>query len=161
MFENEIWLSKLNFTQRELIKQSFYLLNWAKKNKTKLFDYSFIITSAAKAYEGFLKDWLFDLKLINKFKHQSDRFRLGKALNPYLENIPHLKKDCLYEEISQKCSKETAKVLWQTWKKCRNRVFHYFLKEQHAFTLEETEEKLNQIIKAIKTADNCLKTSYS
>ncbi len=152
MFEKQDWFNKLNFTQQSLIKQSFYLLNWAKKNQDKLFDYSFIVMPAAKAFEGFLKDWLFKIGLISKFQYQSDRFRLGKALNPHLENIPYLKKECLYQEIIQKTNKETAQTLWQTWKKCRNRVFHYFLEEQQTFSLQESEERLNQVIDAIKLA---------
>ena len=152
MFENKSWQKRLNFTQKELIKQSFSLLQWAKKHKEKLFDYSFIVMPAAKAYEGFLKQLFFDLKLISKWELEEDYFRVGKALNPELEHIKKLKKECLYDEISEKCSETTAELLWQTWKKCRNRLFHYFAKEQQAFTLQEAEERLNQVVKTIEIA---------
>ena len=150
MLENQLFWPHLNFTQRELIKQSFYLLNWAKKRQYKFHDYSFIVMPAAKAFEGFLKQLFFDLKLIDEKKFKEDYFRIGKALNPELESIKYLKKECLFEEMSQQCGLETAQFLWQTWKKCRNRLFHYFANKQKTFTLEEAEERLKQIIKAIK-----------
>jgi len=156
MTKEQIWDNKLNFTQKELIKQSFYLLEWAKKSGDKLYDYSFIVMPAAKAYEGFLKQWLFDLGLISRKTLERDRFRIGKALNPELEKVRRLRRACLYDEISQKCSQETALTLWQTWKECRNRLFHYFYKEQQAFTLKEAEQRLNQIVETIELAlENC------
>jgi len=152
VFENKIWFNKLNFTQQSLIKQSFYLLDWVKKHKEKFYDYSFIVMPAAKAYEGFLKQLFFDLKLISQRQLEGDFFRVGKALNPELEHIKRLRRQYLYDEISQKCGEKTAELLWQTWKKCRNRLFHYFAKEQQIFTLEESEERLEQIVKAIEIA---------
>jgi hypothetical protein len=150
MYKGQAWFDRLNPVQQELIKEGFYLLNWAKKNKTKLYDYSFIVMPAAKAYEGFLKDWLFKIGLINKDDLEDDKFRIGKALNPHLERIPYLRKECLYQEISQKIGQETAEVLWQTWRQSRNRIFHYFHHLQQVFTLDQAEEKLNQIVVAIK-----------
>jgi len=153
-FEKQNWFNKLNFTQKELIKQSFYLLGWAKNNREQLFDYSFVVMPAAKAYEGFLKDWLFNLKLIDQYQLKDDRFRIGKALNPYLEHVPYLKKECLYEEITQKCGPELAKTLWETWKQSRNRIFHYFHHLKQAFSFSEAEERLNQIVETIKVSSS-------
>lgn len=161
MLETQPFWQYLDFTQKELIKQSFHLLNWAKRHRTKLHDYSFVVMPAAKAFEGFLKQLLFDLGLISKKKLEEDYFRIGKALNPELEHIRYLRKEALFREISQRCSQETAQFLWQTWKKCRNRLFHYFPKEQQVFTLEEAEERLNQIIEAIKVAFKKCKRNYT
>ena len=152
MFDNQPFWQYLDFTQKELVKQSYYLLSWAKKHKNKLHDYSFVVMPAAKAYEGFLKRLLYDLELINQEQFNDDYFRIGKALNPELEHVQALKDECLYNEISSKCNPSLAKLLWQTWKKSRNRLFHYFVKEQQAFTLQEAEERLNQVIKAIEIA---------
>lgn len=152
MLTKKLFWPYLNFTQRELIKQSFYLLDWAKKNQDKLHDYSFVVMPAAKSFEGFLKKLFFELKLIDKDKFKEEYFRVGKALNPELENIKYLQKECLFQEISEKCSSETARFLWQTWKKCRNRLFHYFSNEQQVFNLTEAEERLNQIIEAMEMA---------
>lgn len=150
MLENKPWWQYLNFTQQELVKQSFYLLNWAKKQKDKLIDYSFIVMPAAKAFEGFLKQLLFDLNLISQRKLEEKYFRIGKALNPELEHVEHLQKECLFKEISEQCGSETAELLWQAWKKCRNQLFHYFPKEKQTFSLKEAETRLNQLIEAIE-----------
>jgi len=152
MFKNQPWWQYLNSTQQSLIKQSFYLLNWTQKLDKKLFDYSFIVMPSAKAYEGFLKKFFFDLKLISKHDFEEEYFRVGKALNPELENIKHLQKECLYNEISAKCGEDTAKMLWLTWKKSRNRLFHYFHQEKQSFTLTEASNRLDLIIKSIKHA---------
>ncbi len=139
----------LNFTQQNLIKQSFYLLAWAEKNKDMLHDYSFIVMPAAKAFEGYLKKLFFDLQLISSPEFNDDYFRIGKALNPELEKVRGFEKECLYNEISKKCSQEVAEFLWQTWKTCRNRLFHYFPNEQHIFTLEEARQRLEKLVAAI------------
>lgn len=152
MFKKRPWWSYLNPTQQNLIKQSFLLLEWIKKEKKDLSDYSFIVMPAAKAYEGFLKQLFFDLKLISKRDFEEDYFRVGKALNPQLANHPYLKKKSLFRQLSQKCSQELAQNLWQTWKQCRNRLFHYFAKEQQVFTLKESEARFNQIITTMGTA---------
>ncbi|PIS08830.1 hypothetical protein COT75_05120 [Candidatus Beckwithbacteria bacterium CG10_big_fil_rev_8_21_14_0_10_34_10] len=158
MFSDKPFLQYLNFTQKALIKQSFYLLKWAESNKDKLADYSFLVMPAAKAYEGFLKQLFFDLKLISKENLSNDHFRVGMALNPELEQVERLRHKCLYNEICQECGEETAQMLWQTWKKCRNRLFHYFPQLQQVFTLKEAEERLREIVKAIDLAyQSCLK----
>jgi hypothetical protein len=154
MLERQPFWQYLNFTQKSLLKQSFYLLDWAKNHQKKLHDYSFIVMPAAKAYEGFLKQMLYDLGLISENKFNDDYFRIGKTLNPELEHIRALRKECLYNEITERCGLETAKLLWQTWKKCRNRLFHYFPQEQQVFTFKEAEARLNQIVKTIKLAFN-------
>jgi len=150
MFENKKWFNKLNSTQKKLLKQSFYLLKLVQKDNLKLFDYSFLVVPAAKAYEGYLKKWLFDLDLISRHDFEEEFFRIGKALNPELENIARLKKECLYNEISEKCGERTAQFLWRTWKRCRNRLVHYFEKEKQNFNLQQAKERLKQIVAAIE-----------
>jgi len=152
MLETKNFWQYLDFTQQNLIKQSFYLLDWAENNKDKLHDYSFVVMPAAKAFEGFLKKLLFDLNLISYNKYNGEYFRIGKALNPQLEHIKSLKNECLYNELCAKCNESTAKILWQTWKKCRNRLFHYFPKEQQVFTLNEAKQRLKTLIDAIELA---------
>ncbi|MFC1711091.1 hypothetical protein ACFLZ1_00735 [Patescibacteria group bacterium] len=152
MLNGQPFWQYLNFTQKNLLKQSFYLLNWAENHKKKLHDYSFIVMPAAKAFEGFLKQFLFDLNLISEKKFNDDYFRIGKTINPELEHIKSLRRECLHNEITQKCGKDLALLLWQTWKRCRNRLFHYFPKEQQLFTLKEAEDRLNQIVKAMNSA---------
>jgi len=161
MFAGQNFWLYLNFTQRELIKQSFYLLDWAKHHQRNLHDYSFIVMPAAKAFEGFLKQLFFDLKLIDEKKFEENYFRVGKALNPELEHIKYLRKECLFQELSQKCDLKTAEFLWQTWKKCRNQLFHYFANEQKTFILKEAEERLNQVVEAMKISFGQCKISLT
>jgi len=110
---------------------------------------------AAKAYEGFLKTLFYKLKLISDKEFKEEYFRVGKALNPELEHIKHLRKDCLFKEISQICNQETAQFLWQSWKLSRNRLFHYFAREKKNFSLKEAEERLKMIVRAIKLGCQC------
>lgn len=144
---NEPWWDFLELPQKELIRQSFYLLDWAKKNQDKLHDYSFLVMPAAKAFEGYLKKLLYTLQLISEEDYNKDRFRLGKALNPELER--RLPEECLYNEIARICQPKLAEELWQTWKKGRNRLLHYFPGTQHIFSLSECEKRLNLIIQTI------------
>ncbi len=136
--------------QRELLRQSFLLLGFARKNQDKLHDYSFVVMPAAKAYEGYLKKWLFTLRFIDEEAYKKDSFRLGKALNPELEN--RYPEDCLYNEITRATSPGLADELWQTWKKGRNRLLHYFPGEQQIFSLDECEERLDMIVLAVRNS---------
>ncbi len=148
MLEQQPFWQHLDFTQQSLIKQSFYLLNWAKTNK-QLYDYSFIVMPAAKAFEGFLKKLFFDQGLITLHDYSEEYFRIGKALNPELSHKRNFIHDSIYEKISQKCGSEIAQTLWYAWKECRNQVFHYFVKRKQTFTLDEAEGKLNQLVQAM------------
>lgn len=147
MLENNSFWNHLDSTQQSLVKQSFFLLDFTKKTKQKFIDYSFILMPAAKAFEGFLKKLFFEKTLISSNDFKNDYFRLGKALNPELKD--KINYNSLYPKIRNIYGQDTADFLWLTWRNCRNRVFHYFSQEQKTFSLEETEARLNQIIKAI------------
>lgn len=147
----------LDFTQQSLIKQSFSLLDWSKTSQQKYFDYSFVVMPAAKAYEGFLKKVFFDLGFINSHDFAEEYFRIGKALNPALQQHKYLKNECFYGRISERCGVSTANLLWQTWKNCRNRLFHYFTQKKQAFTLKEAEDRLNQLVETFSVV---CKTCY-
>lgn len=152
MFKDKKFWLYLNSTQQKLIKQSFQFLQWAKKTKLKIFDYSFIVMPAAKAYEGFLKKLFYDLGLITFEDMHFDYFRVGKALNPEIKKYKNWQKEFLFEKISQKCGQKTAFFLWQTWKESRNKLFHYFFLEKQFFSLRTAEERLKKIISAMETA---------
>jgi hypothetical protein len=62
---------------KDLMRESFHLLDREKENSSNSHDYAFVVFPAAKAYEGFLKKVLFDLKLITKQQYLGDRFRIG------------------------------------------------------------------------------------
>jgi len=118
-------------------------------------DYSFIVFPMAKAYEGFLKKYLFDLGLISQHTYEGKRFRIGRALNPDIyEN--HRDEYWLYDDVVKRCGKDTAQALWNTWLTCRNRVFHFFPKEKGYLSLAQAEKRLDMIKNAMSKAINCI-----
>ena len=136
---------------KELIEQSDLLLAMAQKEPERFGDYSFIVFPAAKGYEGFLKKMFFDLGFITESDYLGKRWRVGKALNPFLE--PEIRHESVYDRIAAYCGgSELADFLWETWKSCRNTVFHYFPNEKNIVGLEDAKNKLEMIKKAIAEA---------
>ncbi len=90
--EDKIWWSYIEEDLQELLVASEFLANVVKSwggdlpQGSKVFhDYSFVVFPAAKAYEGFLKKMFLDLGFITNEDYLGKRFRIGKALNPFLE----------------------------------------------------------------------------
>lgn len=151
--QSQGWLKRLTLGQKDLLTQSLFLLSDMKAHPRKFYDYSFIVMPAAKAFEGFVKELLFKTGLISERKYKGDRFRVGKALNPELEHIPKLKRIALYDDLGNLFdNKEVPAKLWQTWKECRNRIFHFFPAFKQAITLREAEERLAQVFETIEFA---------
>lgn len=113
-------------------------------------DYSFIVAPAAKAYEGFLKDFFLKAGIIDKTTHESDRFRVGKTLNPSLR----YKRFSIYKKLvdMHDQGEELAESLWDAWKYGRNEIFHYFPNQLKNLPRSEAENRINQILKAISLA---------
>jgi len=42
--------------------------------------------------------------------------------------------------------------LWQTWRDCRNQIFHYFPEKLETVSLSQAREKVEQIIATIEFA---------
>lgn len=148
------WFAKLPITQKELLSQSFYLLDDVHFFQKTFFDYSFLVMPAAKAYEGYLKDKFLKLNLISKKRWEGHRFRIGKALNPELAKQDPDGFERLYDDLERIYGNQTAQCSWQTWKLCRNRVFHYFNKEKQAISLTEAKQRLQMIIDSIDQLEN-------
>lgn len=145
------WFQKLSAEQKELLQQSIFLLQDMQQHPRKFFDYSFIVMPAAKAYEGFIKDLLFRIGLISEKCYLGTRFRVGKSLNPELERIPRYHKEALYQELGQLYSdKQVPASLWQTWRVCRNEIFHYFPQKKKGVSLLVAWEKVERITETIK-----------
>lgn len=145
------WFRGLPQDQQELLHQSLDLLEDMRLHPRQFFDYSFVVMPAAKAYEGFIKDSLFHLGLISERLYKGTRFRVGKSLNPELDKLPQYKQDALYQELIAVFQDETVpRRLWQTWKQCRNRTFHYFAKERKTMTLDIAQDRVKQILDTIK-----------
>jgi len=143
------WWDYLTKDLQDLFLTSEYLLVQVESWKD-LADYSFIVFPAAKAYEGFLKKLFRDLDFISEADYRGNRFRIGKALNPQLDS--ELKKEgWVYEQLFDFCNgPELPHKLWQTWKECRNGVFHWYPSEEmKKFPLTEARIKVEMIIESV------------
>jgi hypothetical protein len=143
------WWDYIGEDIRELLFTSQDLINRAETWEEKFHDYSFLVFPAAKAYEGFLKKLFLDMNFISEKDYYGKRFRIGKALNPYLDRRIR-KRESVYDRLVNYCGgTNLADNLWDTWKNSRNLVFHWFPEEKKAISLEEGREKVRMIITAM------------
>lgn len=133
-------IQKLYLTDVELILQRL-------KKFDHIYDYSFLVAPASKAYEGYLKDFFLKIGIIDQYSYQSDRFRVGKTLNPSLR----YKRFSIYQKLAEAHEKgeELAEILWDAWKYGRNEIFHYFPKKSRNLAREEAESRIFLILNAI------------
>jgi len=156
--EEKFWWNYIEEDLQELLVASEFLTNVVRSwgadlpNGRHVFhDYSFIVFPAAKAYEGFLKKIFLDLGFITREDYLGKRFRIGKALNPFLEDKYRM--ESVYDKIVKYCGgKKLADTLWNAWSNGRNLVFHWFPNEKNVVSFEEAEEKVKSIINAMDMA---------
>jgi len=152
IYDDKIWWDYLEEDLQELLNESRTLLNKVEKWEEKFHDYAFIVFPTAKAYEGFLKKLFLDLGFITEKDYSGKRFRIGKALNPSLV-VKYRNRGNVYGQIINYCGgKELANELWDTWKSCRNRLFHWFPNEKNAISYVEAKQKVERVINAIDMA---------
>lgn len=151
------WFQKLDEGQQALIETALILREEARSKSPDghFSDYSYIIFPMAKAYEGFIKKFLLKLNLINARTYSSKRFRIGRAINPDVRK-QHRDKSWVYDDLSQVCGVDTARVLWEAWLECRNRVFHYFPGKKITLSFAEVEKKLDLLLSSMEQASQCL-----
>lgn len=142
------WWNYLEEDLKELLLQSWDLYR-VSADLEKYHDYSFALFPASKAYEGFLKKLFLDMGFITEKDYLGTRFRIGKALNPTLD--PKFRgDDWVYGKLKKYCGgEELPNSLWDTWRECRNLVFHWFPEEKRALTRAEAHDKIRQVIHAI------------
>lgn len=119
-------------------------------------DYSFFVAPISKAYEGFLKDFFLKIGIISIDDYESERFRVGKTLNPSLR----YKRFSVFQKLADlnEGGEELAENLWTAWKFGRNEIFHYFPTISKDLTIEEAEERIDMVLKAmIKAGDFLIK----
>lgn len=131
--------------QDQLIDDVENILNCLQQNHIN--DYSFVVAPAAKAYEGYLKDFFFDLEIIDEYSYHSDRFRVGKTLNPSLR----YKRYSIFKKLADmhEDGEKLAEKLWTAWKQGRNEIFHYFPGNVKKLTLIQAQDCITLILKAI------------
>ena len=145
----KIWWDYLEEDVKELLLESQNLAEKVQNWEQKFHDYSFVVFPAAKAYEGFLKRLFLDMGFITKEEYYGRHFRIGKSLNPQLEK-KYRNDDWVFEKLTHYCKgKELPDKLWDTWKKSRNLLFHWFPNELNAVTLKEAGERFKMVISAI------------
>lgn len=118
-------------------------------------DYSFLVSPISKAYEGYLKDFFLKTHVIDKYDYESDRFRVGKTLNPSLR----YKRFSIYQKLANLSEEgeSLAEKLWNAWKYGRNEIFHYFPNNLKNLTREEAEERIAMLLNAIIVSANFYK----
>lgn len=139
------WWKYLYHDIKELLEESILLCERVKGWDEKFHDYSFVVFPAAKAYEGFLKKLLLDLQLINWEDYKGKRFRIGKALNPALEGDARVSEG-VYDQLADIGGRNFAEALWETWRTCRNLLFHWFPDEKNAIDFEEARYRVKQVV---------------
>lgn len=157
-----VWWEYLEEDLQELLRESMLLLDRSGKWEEKFHDYSFVVFPAAKAYEGFLKKLFLDMGFIDKKEFEGKRFRVGKALNPQLyhrdmKRHGHYRrlreKISVYDKLVKYCGgTKLANELWDTWKSCRNILFHWFPNERNTINLIEAEQKIEKIVNSMNSA---------
>lgn len=117
-------------------------------------DYSFLVSPVAKLYEGFLKDFFLKIGIISEVEYESDRFRVGKTLNPSLR----YKRFSVFQKLADydESGEELAEKLWDAWKFGRNEIFHYFPSSYKNLNKQEAEERIDLLLKAIIQAGEFL-----
>ena len=149
--EGKPWWNYIGRDLQELIDESLTLLELFEAEPGKYVDYSFVVFPAAKAYEGFLKKLFLDMKFISEDDYYGKRFRIGKALNPFLDK--EIRAESVYDKIVESCGgKKLADILWETWTSCRNKLFHWFPNEKGAISILEARAKVELIVSAFDEA---------
>lgn len=118
-------------------------------------DYSFLVSPIAKAYEGYLKDFFLKTKIIDQYNYESDRFRVGKTLNPSLR----YRRFSIYQKLANlnEEGEELAEKLWTAWKYGRNEIFHYFPNKIKYLSRDEAEDRIKMLLEAIISSGNFYK----
>jgi hypothetical protein len=144
--------------QEELLNDTEIVLK-RLQIKDNISDYSFLVSPIAKSYEGFLKDFFLKIGIISEVEYESDRFRVGKTLNPSLR----YKRFSVFQKLANyhERGEELAEVLWDAWKFGRNEIFHYFPSNYKSLTKSEAEERIDLLLRAMIQAGEFISQSSS
>ena len=143
----------LNPQQQNLLDDVETILE-KMKIEDDIHDYAFFVAPIAKAYEGFLKDFFLKIGIISINDYESDRFRVGKTLNPSLR----YKRFSVFQKLADihENGEELAENLWDAWKFGRNEIFHYFPNVSQNLSRNEAEDRIDLLLKAMIKAGEFL-----
>lgn len=154
LFFSQTWYLRMSAWERELVRTSVELLAREERLHSFFSDYAFVVFPMAKAYEGFLKKYFYDLGLVPLSEYSDKRFRIGHALNPDVR--PDRRgQGWVYGQLANLCGGELAHNLWDTWLTCRNQIFHYFPDHEKRLTLTEAGQYLEQLATIMDQAISC------
>lgn len=159
MFSDEPWYQYLDESIRDLVDESYYLLDRESLYSEDLHDYSFVVFPMGKAYEGFLKKFLLDLKLINTKQYYGKHFRIGRSLNPSLP-VKFRNGSWLVDRVNDLCGEVKTGVnltdlIWKAWQKGRNKLFHFFPDHREFITLSQAEARVEMIRNVMEECMSC------
>jgi len=160
-FKNKTWFQALSHSQQDLVSQAYILLDQEQADLNDYHDFSFIVFPMAKAYEGFLKQFFLDLGIISQKQFTSTHFRIGKSLNPDLP-ARYRRSDWIVDRLDQTCpilpseyvGTKLSRHLWKTWKKYRNRLFHFFPEHANFISLKDAETGLHHLTEMMSLAES-------
>jgi hypothetical protein len=139
----------------ELVEDSLLLHRNAAVSENGVFnDYAFVVFPLAKAYEGFLKIFFFQLGVVKKDVYHARHFRIGRSFNPDLH--PNLRDaSWLYDDAVRLCGEDVARELWQIWLDARNHLFHFFPADRYVLTNQEAGVLIGRLLAAMQAALAC------
>jgi hypothetical protein len=157
------WYQYLDHGQRDLVEVAMALWERERVLGQQFHDYSFVVFPMAKAFEGFIKKYLYDLEVISEAQYRSVHFRIGKSLNPDLP-LKYRVDEWIVEDLNEQCGvvahgmyagEQLSQALWQEWRQSRNLLFHYFPAHLHFISLEEAGERLERLGEMMAAALQC------
>ncbi len=148
------WYQFLEEDQKTLVKTSISLYEMAIAVEPQFEDYSFVIFPMSKAYEGFLKKYLFEMGLISEKVYFGKKFRIGRSLNPDL-SARHRDEYWHYDNIEKMCGKEVGRDMWNTWLECRNGLFHYFPGKSKTLNIYQAHDYLMMLTTTMQQLIEC------
>jgi hypothetical protein len=142
--------------ERRLCRDTLEMAEWfaLPSRRPEVHDYAFLVFPAAKAYEGFLRDFFFQAGLISSRDYEGKHFRIGRSFNP---DLPERLRDdtWVYDDVARLCSDEVARDLWQSWIDGRNHLFHYYSHERYCLTYEQAVAISWRLLESMESALKC------
>lgn len=135
------------------VNQSLTLLRQAQRAPEQFDNYDYVVFPFAKAYEPFLKTYLYNLGLISERVYYSKKFSLGRALNPDV-HLEQRDENWYFDDLVKKCGEKVAREIWQTWL-LRNQLFHLYPGEINKLSLPQAAAAIDKFIRAIELCTHC------